>query len=186
MKNKNDTGNGNQMELSCIRKRAMGLVLDFLIWYGVYFLMLIMVFITKFGTPEVSGDLSYYKQAFDGIIKSPLFIIVYLSFLVLWEIIIPMLTEGQSLFKQKLKIKITVDNKRNTRVTLAVRGLVKLMVLNTYGVIAYVLGNLISANAVNVVSNTMSILLVISIIAVVLGKNTIYDMILGTKVIIEK
>lgn len=158
---------------SLIMRRAGSLLLDYLIWYMVYSIMVLGIFLRNNGSPTVSGNLMYYKEAFDNIIKTPLFSITYLGIICLLEIIIPIITGGQSITKKIFKLKVIKDN--NSNMTLILRSIIKIIVLNPYGVIAYLVGNTINTSMINIISNILSVIFIFSIILVFKDEKSLHD-----------
>ncbi|MCR3760001.1 RDD family protein [Clostridium felsineum] len=162
-------------------KRALSTILDLLVWYVSYVAILLIFFSLKYDLPKSKVKLTVYKMEFDTIIKSKAFILIFLALILLWEIVIPILTDGQSYFKQKMHLKIV----GNTNLNLIVRGLIKILILNPYGVIAYVISRAINITSTNMISNTLTLIAFICIILVVIDKRPIHDIIAKTYVTLE-
>lgn len=165
-------------EFNYIVRRLGSLLLDYLIWYLIYAFMILFFFFKNFGSPIVSDNLVYYKENFDIIIKTPIFSLTYLGIICLLEIIIPLITNGQSLTKKIFKIRITTKN--NSKISLIVRSIIKIIILNPYGVIAYQIGNAININYINNISNMLSIIFIISVILTCRDKKSLHDKITNT------
>lgn len=167
-------------ETSFIMRRAGALLVDYLIWYLIYTVM-ILIFFTKInGAPTVSGNLLYYKEAFDLIIKTPVFSLSYLGIICIWEVVIPLITNGQSITKKIFKIKVISE--KGSKITLVIRGLIKILVLNPYGVIAYLIGDAVNGNYINIISNILSAIFIISVILAFKDKRSLHDRITNTYV----
>ncbi|URZ09071.1 RDD family protein [Clostridium felsineum] len=162
-------------------KRALSTILDLLVWYVSYVAILLIFFSLKYDLPKSKVKLTVYKMEFDTIIKSKAFILIFLALILLWEIVIPILTDGQSYFKQKMHLKIV----GNTNLNLIVRGFIKILILNPYGVIAYVISRAINITSTNMISNTLTLIAFICIILVVIDKRPIHDIIAKTYVTLE-
>lgn len=165
-------------EVRYIVRRLGSLLLDYLIWYLIYAFMILFFFFRNFGSPTVSDNLMYYKENFDTIIKTPIFSFTYLGIICLLEIIIPLITNGQSLTKKIFKIRITTKN--NSKISLIVRSIVKIIILNPYGVIAYQIGNAINVSYINNISNMLTIIFIISVILACRDKKSLHDKITNT------
>lgn len=177
---KNSSNNKIENELSCTRRRIGSLILDYFIWYFMYAIMVIIFYLNNYGTPKVSGDLMYYKNAFDRVIKTPLFIDIYVGIICLWEIVIPIITNGQSLTKKIFKIKVVSEN--NLKINLLIRSIIKIIILNPYGVIAYMSGDLLNGQYINTISNILTVVFVISIVLVFRNNKSIHDKVAKTSV----
>lgn len=167
-------------ETSFIMKRAGALFVDYLIWYLIYTVMVLIFFTKSNGSPTVSGNLLYYKEAFDLIIKTPAFSLTYLGIICIWEVIIPLITNGQSITKKLFKIKVI--NEKKSKIALIIRSLIKILVLNPYGVIAYLIGDAINGNYINIVSNILSLIFIFSVVLVFKDKRSLHDRITNTYV----
>lgn len=162
------------------KKRIFSLLVDYVIWYLIYAVMILVFYFNIYGSPEVSGDLLYYRDAFDNIIKTPVFSLGYLGIICILEIIIPLLTNGQSITKKIFKIKILSEN--NSKIRLLVRSVFKILILNPYGVVAYIIGELTNTSYVNTISNILSVIFVISVILAFKNNKSIHDKIAKTNV----
>lgn len=169
-----------EYELSCTRRRIGSLLMDYLVWYILHICMTLILYISKYGVPKVSDNLMYYKDAFDSMIKTPIFSLTYLGIICIWEIVIPLITNGQSLSKKVFKIRIITLN--GSRMILILRSIVKIIILNPYGVIAYIIGNIIGTSYTNIISNVLSVIFIISIILVLKNKKSLHDRIAKTSV----
>lgn len=167
-----------EYELSCLRRRACSLLLDYFFWYLIYSIMVLIFYSKTYGMPEVSGNLSYYKDAFDTIIKTSRFSYIYLVIICALEIVIPLLTNGQSITKKIFKIKVITRN--NSKIRLLIRCIVKIMILNPYGVIAYTIGDLFNRSYINYISNMLSIIFIVSSILVFKYGESLHDKIAKT------
>jgi uncharacterized RDD family membrane protein YckC len=167
-------------ESSLIMRRAGSLLLDYLTWYIVYAIMVLFIFLKSNGTPTVSGDLMYYKDAFDLIIKTPYFSLIYLGIICTLEIVIPLTTGGQSITKKIFKLKVI--NCNNSNIALVFRSIIKIIVLNPYGVISYLLGHAISSNFINIISNILSVIFIFSIALAFKNKKSLHDRLSNTYV----
>lgn len=165
-------------EVSYIMRRTGSLLVDYLTWYLIYAVMILYFFVKNNGSPTVSGNLIYYKDAFDTIIKTPLFSLTYLGIICILEIFIPLLTNGQSLTKKIFKIRVATEN--NSKIRLMFRSIVKIIVLNPYGVIAYLIGDSISSNYINIISNVLSVIFIISVALAFKDKKSLHDRITNT------
>lgn len=175
---KNNAKNEDNYNLK--KNRIISLIVDYVIWYLIYAVMILLFYFNTYGTPEVSGNLTYYKDAIDTIIKTPIFSIGYLGILCVLEIVIPLLTNGQSLTKKIFKIRIVSEN--NSKLKLFARSLVKILILNPYGVIAYIIGDLINASYINTISNILSVVFIISVILAFKNNKAIHDRVAKTNV----
>lgn len=167
-------------ELNCIMRRASSLLVDYIAWYLIYAIMILCFFLKTNGSPTVSGDLIYYKDAFGIIIKTPLFSLTYLVIICILEILIPLLTNGQSLTKKIFKIRVITEN--NSKIRLIFRSIIKIVILNPYGVIAYLIGNSINGNSINIISNILSVIFIISVILAFRDKKSLHDRITNTSI----
>jgi uncharacterized RDD family membrane protein YckC len=162
-----------EYDLSYISRRAGSLLMDYLTWYLIYAVMVVYFFVKNNGSPVVSGNLMYYKDTFDIIIKTPTFSLTYLGIICVLEIAIPLITNGQSLTKKLFKIRIVTE--KHNKITLILRSVIKIIILNPYGVIAYLIGNSINGNYINIVSNVLSAIFIISIVLVFKDKKSLHD-----------
>ena len=167
-------------DVNYILRRSGSLLLDYLIWYLIYAFMILFFFFKNFGFPTVADNLMYYKNNFDTIIKTPIFSLTYLGIICLLEIVIPLITNGQSLTKKIFKIRIATEN--NSMIGLIIRSIVKIIILNPYGVIAYLIGNSINSNYINSISNILSIIFIISVVFVFKYKKSLHDKVTNTYV----
>ena len=167
-----------EYDLSYITRRAGSLLTDYLKWYLIYAVMVVYFFVKNNGSPVVSGNLMYYKDTFDIIIKTPAFSLTYLGIICILEIVIPLITNGQSLTKKLFKIRITTE--KHNKIRLILRSIIKVVILNPYGVIAYLIGNSINGNYINIISNVLSAILIISIMLVFKDKKSLHDRITNT------
>jgi uncharacterized RDD family membrane protein YckC len=175
---KNKVKNQEDYEVNYIMRRAGSLLVDYLTWYLIYAVMILYFFVKNNGSPTVSGNLMYYKDTFDIIIKTPVFSLTYLGIICILEIVIPLLTSGQSLTKKIFKIRVTTEN--YSKIRLIFRSIIKIIVLNPYGVIAYLIGNSINGNSINIVSNVLSVIFIISVILAFKDKRSLHDRITNT------
>lgn len=165
-------------ETSFIMRRAGALLVDYLIWYLIYTVMVLVFFLKSNGAPTVSGNLMYYKEAFDIIIKTPAFSLTYLGIICIWEVIIPLITNGQSITKKIFRIKVV--NEKKSKIILVIRSLIKILILNPYGVIAYLIGDAINGNYINIISNILSVIFILSVVLVFKDKRSLHDRITNT------
>ncbi len=177
---KSKVKNQEDYELNCIMRRAGSLLLDYVTWYLIYAVMVLYFFVKTNGSPTVSGNLMYYKDTFDTIIKTPIFSLTYLGIICILEIIIPLVTNGQSLTKKIFKIRVTTEN--HNKVNLILRSIIKIIVLNPYGVIAYLIGDSIDGGSINMISNILSVIFVLSVILVFKDKKSLHDRITNTQI----
>lgn len=167
-------------ETSFIMRRAGVLLVDYLIWYLIYTVMVLTFFLRSNGAPTVSGDLLYYKEAFDLIIKTPIFSLTYLGIICIWEVVIPLITNGQSITKKIFKIRVISE--KGSKITLVLRSLIKILVLNPYGVIAYLIGYAVNGSYINIISNILSVIFILSVVLVLKDKRSLHDRITNTYV----
>jgi uncharacterized RDD family membrane protein YckC len=127
-------------------RRSSALLLDLLFWYLLYITVVFLLFLFIYGIPTISEDVMY-KEHIDFIITSKTFITLYLGSLALYEILVTVAMNGQSLSKRIFNLRISYGKHKIYSLTL--RGAIKIFILNPYGTIAY-LGNqmipLISTN----------------------------------------
>lgn len=170
---------GNSIKL----KRSMALFVDLLLWYLLYIVIVFILFLLTNGMPTISGDLMYYKEQIDPIITSRTFIIVYLGSLLLYEIVVTILNNGQSLAKRIFNIRISYG--KDKIYSLVLRGAVKILILNPYGIIAYLCNQMIPLISINMYADIM-LLILAGCTGVTLFSSTgksIHDMISRTYVI---
>lgn len=163
-------------------KRLLGLVIDQIIWYFIYLIILLGFFLILNGSPSVSGNLMYYKDHFDEIIKSRTFTSLYLLALIVYEVVVPILNNGKSISKKKLGLYINC--KGNSKMILAIRGIVKIIILNPYGVIAYLLYNATHLFNTGTFSNVLISIFAVCATIVFANKEGkgLHDLIAGTYV----
>ncbi|PJI10214.1 MULTISPECIES: RDD family protein [Clostridium] len=166
-------------------RRIFCTVLDLIVWYLVYIIILLPAYFMQNGMPQKALNPYIYKNRFDVIIKSPTFLILYLGFIILWEMLIPVITNGQSLFKKKFNLKIECDG-NGSYINFVVRGLVKIIILNPYGVIAYLISSSFKTGNGNLISDFFTILTIICGVLILMNKKTIHDKISKTHVVLIK
>ena len=142
--------------------------------------MIIVFYAYKFGVSQISTEI-LFDNVFENIIKTPIFSFTYLGIILIWEVVIPLLTNGQSISKKILKIRVTSLNRK--KLNLIVRSIIKIVILNPYGVIAYILGNILNQSFINSISNALSIVFIISVIMFFKGSNCFHDKIAKTTVV---
>lgn len=174
-----------QKDETFILRRAFSTILDLLVWYLSYIAILLVAFLMKYNVPKSKVNPMVYKEQFDTIIKTPLFIIIFIAFIALWEIVIPIVTHGQSFFKQKLNLKIVGDTQLGPA-NFIIRGVIKILILNPYGVIAYVISKAIRVNAANAISNILLLTVLVCAVLILMDKKPIHDMASKTSVISTK
>lgn len=164
--------------LSCSSRRVISLLIDYAVYYIIYVAMIIIFYMNKFGgVPEVSTD-TLFNNVFSEVIQTPVFSITFLCVVLVWEIVIPLINNGQSISKKVLKIKVNTVN--NKKMNLIIRGIVKLIVLNPYGIVAYLIGNCINRSYINIISNILSVVFIISIIMFFKNKQSLHDRVAKT------
>lgn len=161
-------------------KRLGSLLIDYVSFYIIYVIMIIVFYAYKFGVSQISTEI-LFDNVFDNIIKTPIFSFTYLGIILIWEVAIPLLTNGQSISKKILKIRVTSLNRK--KLHLIIRSIIKIVILNPYGVIAYILGNVLNQSFVNSISNVLSIVFVISVIMCLKGRSCFHDKIAKTIVV---
>lgn len=167
-------------------KRVLGLVIDEIMWYLIYFCCLIVTYLIHKGSPQVTGDAMYYKLQLDEIITSKFFISFYLIVLFIYEAVIPTFNKGKTLSKKILGLYINC--KSNRAVSLAIRSIVKLVILNPYGIVAYLFYSITQVFNSNIYSNVLIFIFIICGIMVSVrseGKG-FHDLAAGTIVYSDK
>jgi len=139
-------------------KRCMALFVDLLLWYLLYILITFVLFLFTNGIPTVSGNVMYYKEQIDSIITSRAFIIVYLGSLTVYEIVVTILNNGQSLSKRIFNLRILYG--KDKIYLLVLRGAIKILILNPYGIIAYLCNQMIPLISTNTYADIMLFILV--------------------------
>lgn len=170
----------NKSNENLFGKRLGSLLIDYVSFYIIYVIMIIVFYAYKFGVSEISTEI-LFDNVFDNIIKTPIFSFTYLGIILIWEVVIPLLTNGQSISKKILKIRVTSLNRK--KLNLIVRSIIKIVILNPYGVIAYILGNILNQSFINSISNALSIVFIISVIMFFKGSNCFHDKIAKTTVV---
>ncbi|MHC1684431.1 MAG: RDD family protein [Clostridiaceae bacterium] len=167
-------------------KRLLGLVIDQAVWYLLYLVCLLITYLAFNGSPKVTGDAMYYKLQLDEVITSKIFISFYLAVLMIYEVIMPMLSGGKSLSKKILKLHISCKSKKPSKLML--RGIVKLIILNPYGIIGYLIYSTTNLLNASVFSNVLIFIFSISILTVAVSKKGIglHDLISNTVVCPDK
>lgn len=167
-------------------KRVLGLLIDEIIWYLIYFFCLIVTYLIYKGSPQVTGDAMYYKLQLDEVITSKFFISFYLIVLFIYESIIPTFNKGKTLSKKILGLYINC--KSNGAASLAIRSIVKLVILNPYGIVAYLFYNITQVFNSNIYSNVLILIFIICgiIVAVRNEGKGFHDLVAGTAVYSEK
>ncbi|MGN0143512.1 MAG: RDD family protein [Clostridium sp.] len=164
--------------LNCSSRRVIALLIDYAAYYIIYVLMIIAFYVNKFGgVPEVSTD-ALFNSVFSEVIQTPAFSLMFLGVVLIWEIIIPLINNGQSISKKIVKIRINTLN--NKKISLVWRGIIKLIILNPYGIVAYLIGSSINKSYINVISNILSVIFIISVIMFFKNKESLHDRIAKT------
>ena len=170
----------NKSNENLFEKWLGSLLIDYVSFYIIYVIMIIVFYAYKFGVSQISTEI-LFDNVFDNIIKTPIFSFTYLGIILIWEVVIPLLTNGQSISKKILKIRVTSLNRK--KLNLIVRSIIKIVILNPYGVIAYILGNILNQSFINSISNALSIVFIISVIMFFKGSNCFHDKIAKTTVV---
>lgn len=178
-KMKNSIQNYDEYNENCTGKRVACLLLDYVIFYIIYSVMILVFYVSKFGVPDVSTD-TLYNNVFENVIKTPVFSIMYLGIILVWEVVIPLLLDGQSISKKIFKIKSNSINGK--KINLIIRGIVKIVILNPYGIAAYMIGSAINKSYINSISNILSVIFIISVIMFFKNKGCLHDRISKTYV----
>lgn len=174
----------NDWTKSCTGKRLLALIMDYVVYYMIYVAMIIISYVNKFGgVPEVSAEV-LYDNVFLNTIQTPGFSLTFLGVVLIWEIVVPLITNGQSISKKILKLKI--NSKYNKKVNLIFRGIIKIIILNPYGLIAYLIGSCINRSYINIISNILSIVFIVSVIMFFKNKESLHDKIAKTFVGLSK
>lgn len=118
-------------------KRVMGLIIDEVIWYAIYVIVFLILFLAIKGIPTISGNHIYYQNASYQIKTSTAFTITYGLILIIYEVIVPMISNGKTISKKILKLNI--QSKNNSKVRIAARGIIKLIILNPYWFVGYLI-----------------------------------------------
>jgi len=164
-------------------KRSMALLVDLVLWYLLYVLMVFILSLFMNGIPTILENPMYYKEQIDSIITSKTFIIVYLGSLILYEIVIPILNNGQSISKRMFNMRISYEKDKTS--PLALRGAIKILVLNPYGIIAYLCNQIIPLVSTNMYADIMLLILAVCIGVALFNPTgkSLHDMISHTYVI---
>ena len=176
----NSIQNESEYNQDCTTRRIASLIIDYAVYYLIYVIMIMIFYIKQFGgVPEVSADI-LYNNVFSGIIQTTEFSLTFLGVVLIWEIIIPLINNGQSISKKILKIK--VNSISNKKISLILRGIIKIIVLNPYGLIAYLIGTAINKSYINLISNILSVVFIICVIIFFKTKKSVHDRIANTYV----
>ena len=168
----------NEHTLNCSSRRVIALLIDYAAYYIIYVAMIIGFYVKRFGgVPEVSSD-SLFNSVFSEVIQTPAFSLTFLGVILVWEIVIPLITNGQSVSKKIMKIKINTSN--NKKISLVLRGIIKLIVINPYGIVSYLIGSSINKSYINVIANGLSVVFIISVIMFFKNKESLHDKIAKT------
>ena len=170
------------MKKSINGARAWGLIVDYAMWYLLQVVMLLFAFLVVYKKSAIAGDMQAYRTHFDEIMHEPVFISIFIGIVLIGEIGIPLLFGGQSITKKIFKIKVEPF----TFSQIVVRGLLKILIINPNGVVAFIFGCAFSSDVVNAISTVLGILLVVNVILVLKHRPTMYEMLSKTKVVFEK
>lgn len=169
----NSVQNESEQSSNISYKRVGALITDYVAYYIIYVIMIIAFYTSKFGgVPEVSADV-LANNVFSNVIQTPEFSITFLGVVLIWEIVIPLINNGQSISKKIFKIKVNTLNKN--KAGLIFRGIVKIIILNPYGVIAYLIGSYINSAYINTISNILSLVFIISVVMFLKNKSSLHD-----------
>lgn len=160
-------------------QRIVSLFIDYLVWYIVMFLMVIVGYLFIYNKQPIAGDLQAYKEEFDVIMHDWKFIGLFIAFVFIYEVIIPVVFKGKTLSKKLTHLEI----KYNNPMQLIVRGLLKIIIVNPSGVISYTLGILLNKEYINGISTILSCLLIINIVFVLKNKKAFHDSVCKTEVV---
>jgi uncharacterized RDD family membrane protein YckC len=161
----------------------MALFVDLLIWYLIYILVVFLLFLFTNGTPTLSGNLMSDKEQIDSIITSRNFITLYVGALFLCEIVVTILNNGQSVAKRIFNLRILY--RKDQMYLLILRGVIKIVILNPYGIMAYLWNQMIPLISINQYSDIMLLICAASSIAALFVRkgNSFHDMISHTCVV---
>lgn len=173
----------SQSDYSVKLKRSMALFFDLSVWYLLYIVIVLILFVVTKGIPTISGNLMYYKEHIDSIITSGAFIIVYIGSLLLYEIAATILNNGKSLSKRIFNLRILYG--KNRVYSLVLRGAIKIVILNPYGIIAHLCNQMIPFISASMYANIMMLILAGSTGVTLASRNgkSIHDMLSHTCVI---
>lgn len=158
--------------------RFYGFIVDYLIWYILMVVMLFVSFLFIHKETAFAGNLAAYQVIFDRIMHEPTFILIYTMLLVVYEIIVPLITHGQTLSKKLLHIQVKkVSNK-----DLCIRGLLKILIINPCGIIAYMVGSYFGQDVINMVSNILTVILCINMIAYAMNRECMHSILSHTNI----
>jgi hypothetical protein len=105
------------------------------------------------------------------------FLLIYIGALLVYELLIPLCSGGQSISKKILKTEIVPFRVS----TVLVRGLLKLIIINPCGVVSYLIASLIGGSAA-IISDGLWIILFINVVLVLMNKSTLYDLVNKTSI----
>ena len=159
------------------------MVIDFLIWYMLYIVILFVLFLLNHELSATSGNLMYYQEVFHSMTGSSNFIILYVGCLLFYEIAAVILWDGQSLSKRILHLRVL--SKKNKISSLVIRGIVKLLIVNPFGVAAVLLYRGIPIASIELYAYGMLFLFVVNTGCVLFYQRgiSIQDFVGGTSVI---
>lgn len=157
--------------------RAIGFVIDYVIWYLLMYVMILVYFFLVEKHTAFSGDISAYGEIFTQIMGKQSFLLIYIGALLIYELLIPLCFGGQSISKKILKTEIVPFRVS----TVLVRGLLKLIIINPCGVVSYLIASLIGGSAA-IISDGLWIILFINVVLVLMNKSTLYDLVNKTSV----
>jgi uncharacterized RDD family membrane protein YckC len=170
--------------------RAIALIMDYFIWYVLLILIQLFYFFTQGGSIQTliaSGGADLYKELISLPHSAFIIAIIFFALLLIYEVLIPLLTNGQSLTKKIIKIQITPTNAKN----IVLRGLAKIIIINPLNFLTLILLTLLrhcgldpqSVVAVNATAWTPDILMFIfalSILITIATKKSLHERISGT------
>jgi uncharacterized RDD family membrane protein YckC len=173
----------SQSDNSIKLKRSMALFVDLLIWYLIYILVVFVLFLFTNGIPTISGNLMFCKEQINSIITSSNFIIVYVGALLLYEIVVTILNNGQSVSKRIFNLRVLCG--KDKMYLLALRGVIKIVILNPYGIIAYLCNQMIPLISINAYADIILFILAGSTGVTLCSRkgNSVHDMISHTCVV---
>ncbi|MDR2709568.1 MAG: RDD family protein [Elusimicrobiota bacterium] len=105
--------------------RALGLFIDYIVWY-IAFVVILLAYVMKTSGVDVVGSGEDYTQLAEQARRAPYVYIYYILFLFAYEILVPLFSDGRTLSKLILKLKIIPVRPQQ----IIIRGLVKLIIVN--------------------------------------------------------
>lgn len=158
-------------------KRIMSTLIDLVSWYLIMYFMILFWFFAVEGYTPVAGDLQQYKEMFDNIMFQPTFIISFIVLLLIWEVAFPLLFGGQTPSKKIMKLKILPFSVS----AIFIRGFVRIITINPSGIISYVIAKNVGLS-INIVSNILSVILLVNVIVVFYNKRSTAELLSRTHI----